>query len=647
MAAIDEIRKRGQWSEVGLIIDAPDTVYSARATGAVDTTDYSIGYNTGSGTLANALPDMTLLIGTSAGGAQRGVARLRKAPDGSKFYIGADRALDVQAGDYLTVLNAFALWAKHPKSTYIDVDVAYTNQHSVFDPVPFGPSHAVINAGGSVAFDGSASWVIGSTITGHAWASSPAASSSTGTTTATPTFTYNSAGRYRVAHTLTAANGQTWTIYYWVFVLGTGLSAEYGFSLTDPQSDSEAGASFRVGMFSRPTIRDRALVILFAKDYYDGTLESFGPVTGRENILCIGWIVGETIRRDPMRDWVEFEVQSTKGFLDALAASPTGLQDANLPTEEDDYTPPPWAVVSGLTTQKALYHMARWRSTITRCVPFSVEYYGWAVDSVAANESLGQQMAVIASKIRLKLRSDRLGRLVAERDAQNVALASRAAIPVAITLTDADWQGEMTIVRRQVGDVSGVTLEGHVFIPSQHQLVPIGATSPAKWPLRFGSDQSESELIFPDQATALELAGLAAGAANAQYEAVDVTLFNNRLIDVTPRQYVQLTIDGATVRTIPRRIAMRWDSLTGFMTTQVTLEPEGGQLGSAAIKYPNEDDPPEEPPEEPPTEPPLPPEWPPEEPPSPGSNVKAIASIAGAVDSTQDITVSSPTWVAE
>src|SRR3972149_2189681 len=93
----------------------------------------------------------------------------------------------------------------------MDVDVAYSDQHVDFDPVPVLGSHAVLwltGASISVDFDASDSWVFDSTISAYAW-TAPGSSASSGMSTATPTITYNAAGIYRVYCTVTAANGKT------------------------------------------------------------------------------------------------------------------------------------------------------------------------------------------------------------------------------------------------------------------------------------------------------------------------------------------------------------------------------------------------------------------------------------------------------
>ena len=64
------------------------TIYTAPANQTFTTFDQvlEITYDGGSGTLASVLPDMTMLVGSTAGADDKGICRIRSA-DGTKFYI--------------------------------------------------------------------------------------------------------------------------------------------------------------------------------------------------------------------------------------------------------------------------------------------------------------------------------------------------------------------------------------------------------------------------------------------------------------------------------------------------------------------------------------------------------------------------------
>ena len=121
----------------------------------------------------------------------------------------------------------------------------------------------------------------------------------------------------------------------------------------------------------------------------------------------------------------------------------------------------------------------------------------------------------------------------------------------------------------------------------------------------------------------------------AEYENIGVIHpANNRFIDVAPRQYVNIVVDGTTLRTIPRRISYRRDD-GGQITTEYELEPEGVQYGATNILYPDEGLPPVQPPVIPPEPPPPPPE---------PTGADAVVVTSDDVRITADLDAGSPTW---
>ena len=647
MADIDTIRTPGNWSDVFILIDNPTVLYRAHASGAVNPLDWTIAFTEdGSWTEANCLADMTLLIGTDEGGCDLGIARLRRDLISGTFYIGADPSLVVAAGNHLTVVDDFEPFAKHPVGVLLDVDVAYGNQFTLFDPIPwFNGRCALIKAGGTALFDATRSWIPGAGAITYAWTFT-GATSSTGTTTATPTATYNTSGRFRVKLVVTSG-GKSFAGYGYVFVIGSNLAAEADFLCDGIEVDYMAGGSCTVEMLDRPTIRDGARVIIFAQDWYAGVEQSFGPVDGRENILVEGRIIGETIKRAPGVETVEFEIGGPIAILEEIAATPAGLVDSALPVDEGQTPLTAWATMGGLTAAKGLHYLAHLRSTISRGMDISVEDWGWAIHKLASEgDALFSQLTAYAGRAALEVRADRLGRIFVERDGQLYPLGDRTVdIPVAFTLADGDWQDQLSITRRQRGDISTAKAEGVIY--SAGITTPVGGRSPGEQPAQHGQPASLNDLAVASQADALELAGLLAGSQNGEIEAIGANLVhNNRLADVAPRMFVNAVADGVTLRCFPRNLRFRKEEGTGWWHSEIDLEPEGGQWPAVAIEYPGEEEPPVEPPEEPPTEPPDPPGGG-IDPPDLTSAADAVVTVATDVRTTDDLNVASPTWSSE
>src|ERR671924_635314 len=195
------VRAPGHKSKIYAVFFKPSTVYSARLASLPSSFDkvYEISFTSGSGTLADVKKDMDIWIGSSAGAHDLGIARIRKTPIAGTFYISEEIDVRWQPSCHLTVVNYYDLHGRHiyidtNEVSYMDRDIAYSDQHASFDPVPIMGGHRVAKKTGvtvETVWDGSDSWVIGSSISAYAW-SCATASSSSGTTTATPTFTFNS-----------------------------------------------------------------------------------------------------------------------------------------------------------------------------------------------------------------------------------------------------------------------------------------------------------------------------------------------------------------------------------------------------------------------------------------------------------------------
>src|SRR5215211_2168429 len=156
------LRSDGQWTKLYLAVLQPNTIYTARLASLPSSNDnvHTISVNTESGTLGNVKPGMTVYVGTTAGAHNLGMCRIRKAPITGTWYIGLTSQIDWQSTCYLTIVDDFDLWAKHAVidsgALKMDVDVAYSDQHASFNPIPVLGPHAVLWLTGatvSVEFD--------------------------------------------------------------------------------------------------------------------------------------------------------------------------------------------------------------------------------------------------------------------------------------------------------------------------------------------------------------------------------------------------------------------------------------------------------------------------------------------------------------
>lgn len=582
------LRADTQWSKLYLAIYQPNTVYTALLNGVPSSNDrvYQITFDGGAGTLADVKAGMTLYVGTVAGAYDLGMARIRKTPGASTFYIGLTSEITWADNCYLTVVDDFDLWAKHATiaSTVLsmDVDVAYSDQHADFNPVPVLGPHAVAwldAATVNVAFAASDSWVIGSTISAYAW-TAPGSSASSGMATATPTITYNAAGCYRVLCTVTAANGKTTTGVRHVFVYDRDANQPSTvFQLSQCIGDHDTGGwMFDMTMEAEASlseIRDRALVVLFAEDYYGSTAQSIGPVANRENIVCVGRIVGESIRWDRETGQVHFTVQGLHNWLNKIKTFPVELAFVGVAGA--------WNQMPALTVDRVLWHILYWHSTAIETMDFypSNDTRYSADGKTIASTIWGQVNDIAFSKIFAAPGVDRFGRLIVEVDQQMVPEADRAA-PVVMTLTDADWVEAIDFSRVIVQDCSLISLNAEE-VNAAGTAVTRYALSPGHVPLRYGEPEMMERVLCASQSNANELAGLVLGWRTNQYPDVPLNFAqNNRMIDCFPRQVCGFSVaTGDTPRAvayagqlIPRRVAFYFDGDSGYFHAEINFEGE-------------------------------------------------------------------------
>jgi hypothetical protein len=583
------LRTAGQFSELFLAVHKPATVYSARVNQTFTTTDgiAEITYDGGSGILANVLPGMTLYVGTAAGAYDKGMVRIRKAPTGTKFYIGETSEIFWVDNDYLTVVDEFGLWAKHLTISndvvYMDYDIAYSDQHASPDPVPvLGPQEVVWLTGATVnvTFDGSASWVLAGAIAGYAW-SAPGASATAGTDTATPTITYDAPGTYRVACTVTAANGKTATGYRYVFVFSAAAMPVTAFNLDTCRGEWENGGwEYGVTMVDQAgliDVRDRAMVVLFAKDTYGATQQSMGPISGRENVIAVGWIEGESIRRDAELGTVQFTVRGPSWWMGKLPGFPIGVKNVV-------GAPVKWIEFQNLTVDKGLWHFLHWRSTATAVMDVTLSGDTRLAPTVEAPiGGLWAQLDTAAFlSILAKPVCDRYGRLFIEVDSQFVPSADRGTIPVAQELYSNDWQGAVEIERRIVPEVSLLELSGIAYDGTDAK--PLFSRANGKVFKHHGRIEARDRLLLVDQDQANTIAGLLMGNMNNRFPRLSFALASNhRMLDIAPRQYCQVdfaaedTLRGfvcSNQKLVPRAVEFKHDPKTGTLLTEVDFEGE-------------------------------------------------------------------------
>lgn len=598
-------RSEGQWSKLYMAVLVPNVIYTARLAALPGSNDqvYEITYNTGSGTLGDVKAGMMLYVGTSAGAYDLGFCRVRVAPDATKIYIGETSEINWQSNAYLTIVDDHDL---HPRHIHVDenggllmdVNIPFVDQHSAFDPVPVLGSHAVAWLTGTtvdVDFDASDSWVFDSTISSYAW-TAPGSSGSSGMTTATPTVTYNAPGIYRVYCVVTSATGKTTTGIRYVFVYDDDNPPATVFQIANCEGSVDSGGwMFDVTMQAEASlteIRERTLVVLFAKDYYDGTEQSIGPIAGRENVIAVGRVgPNESIRWDPVAGQVHFTVYGPHYWLNRIKVSACQLNFSQSPTD--------WDQVLNLTVDRGLWHLLHWRSTATTIMDFYRTTDTRYADKLftLANYLWMQLIEFAGLNLMAHVLCDRYGRLFAEIDPQMVPAASRT-WPTVMTVTKDDWMDVIDLERATAHETGQVNITTRV-VNSSGVSATLYSLSPGHIPKKYGEWELNDGLLAASQAGSNQMAGLLLGWRINPFPNIPLKMpQNNRMIDICPRQFLDITIDAADTprgvgydgNLIPRRVTLKYDSEARWLSTEVYSEGETFEQISANGDIPGSGD---------------------------------------------------------
>ena len=598
------LAKAGQHSRIYLAVKPMEVFYSAQVNQTVLSTDemISIIYDGGSGNLADVLPGMLLLVGSSPGGAEKGFLRIRKAATSTVIYFGMTSEVVFEDDDYLTVIDDFPLTDKPAASisnlTVIDSAINYSNQHKYMDPIPImGPMVAVAELVGvsvNLTLDPGVSTVLGSNISAYAHSiTGPATVTITNGTTATPTFEFTATGWYRWTLTVTAANTKTATGYRWIFVWSQAdspaLISQHA-AVDNPTGDADSGIyEFNATLWDHAdldNVAERALVVLFAEDWYGDTKQSIGPIPGWENVITWGWIGGETINWDPKGGSVKFTVRGPAWWLQQIDTQAVTINNI------DGSAPTTWDQIEDLDVDKALWHMAHWRSTITAVCDIFLP--GDSTPALSLDGGLGtvwDALKNIAKQIGAAPICDRYGRIFIQKDPQLTPAASRSTIPVVMDIGKAKWKDSIQLERRLVKPTSIVDL--NALSSSGIATTQLWSRAPGNLSGSYGKSESVDGYIVADQDGANILSGLILAQKNNPQPVVPLSLAgNNRMIDIAPVQYLTQSIargdtkrgiTWSTRKLIPQKVQLVINNKTGAIHPEIEAEAETN--GPAGITY--------------------------------------------------------------
>lgn len=662
---LDLIRSGKQFCVLGLMMYVPEVVAAGVVSVQPSSNDrvVELSWSVNAGSITNVKEGMTCWIGSSANSYDKGVVRIRRNPSQSILYIGETSEIYWTIGTHVTIVKDFAIWRRDLRvvdetTYYMDWDILYTNQHSIPAPlVNMGPDAVVdiTNGEAFVQFDARGSSVISGEILSYSW-SAPTASSSFGTLTSQPTFGFDTVDSHLVSCTITTTLGATHTGYRFVHAVSSESDILTEFQAGEIKGSIDDGGwqcSFTVNV--PISIPDRARVIIFARDFYDGVESKLGFINDRENLAFVGWVIGKTITVDPDTNYVSFRAAGPQQWIKMIKGYPSGLEDTDF-ADNGGGSPNSWTEMSNLTPAKALWHFLHWRSTATLCIDIYLPSDTRQAAQISATAStLWEQLVAMSTQVNLSRPCcDKFGRLFVLPEIQFVSLDERSSIPVIMDILEDDYS-DLEIELRDAPGLYYAEVSGVWYSDGTHG--PLGAKAPGSVYRYMGEGEAiYTEVVMGTQDEANELAGLVLGSKADRINFCSFRLkMMTRVFDLVPHSYVRLSYASEVdqnfsvndKRLTPRNISLPYENEKGFHDIQLECEPEGLQLPAVAMTFPNEGEPPTNPPRRPPR-PPVPPTEPPgpEEPPE-VTGYEAIVSSGSDVRSTADIDSSSPVWVTE
>lgn len=592
-----KFRAGGQWSRLGLAIEQPATVFTARINDTFASLDGVVEfiYDGGVGTLADVKVGMTVFVGSGPGLYDKGICRVRQAPSVMDIYIGQTSDIQFADNDYITIVDSFSLWQRDISrvgdSVLMDYDIAFGDLDNGGIIPRIGPMTAVLKlVAGTVTFappDPSLSECYdGATIVSYLY-DAPGAASTAAMGTTSPSWTYDTAGEYRWSCMITDSLGRETVSYRKVFVDPEPVS----FNLENCGADTNGGDwSFEVTCFAgvtRADVHDRALVTLYAeREVYNGVAGSVGKMAGFENVLACGWIDGESIVYDLESGEVNFTVRGAGWWLSKLRAYPFEIQDTSAAATG-------WKQIQEMTVDKALAQILYWTSTATLVIDcfFTGDMTRLKILAEPGG-ALKDQLDAVANRIFAKVLVNSYGQLFVEVDAQIIADADRDVLPVVMDITKPDWYSPLEVERVTTPKTAMIEL-GAVSDYDGSTSAPIYSRAPGLSGKAYGGINSYNNYVIVDQDECNRIAGCLLATENNQYEPLEINLSaNNRLLDIAPRMYCTISIAVADTtrgivisgaRLIPRRVELEWDKESFSLATVVTFEFEA--IGVDGVTY--------------------------------------------------------------
>ncbi|MHA2313627.1 MAG: hypothetical protein ACXADF_19305, partial [Candidatus Thorarchaeota archaeon] len=600
------LRTQPQQTKLYLSIFDPQIVFQARVNDAgASKGDRVITYDGGVGDYNDVTGGMTMYVGTTAGGKEKGEIWLRKAPSATEITVGENSHINWEDDDYLTIVNFYQIWPVYPRYTqqaeditvYKYYDIGYSDENEYLGFFVVMGSHYAgfidTNTGtAQVYWDASESEnVMGTTGSTYLW--SFEGGTPTGSTSVTPGWvTYDTPGHYYTLLTITEPLGNNNSY-------GVRQVSIYDRPGTGPDvptlrwgMDEFTGSRDEGGYTARLWVKedvesvvDGAMVIIFADDTYGSTVQSIGGNSAqRESIVFVGYIIDGSIDYDYKTSTVHFEVGSPSEIMKIGEAFSVSVEDSDNPTADAaSKGGDPWFYLVGLTTKTALYHYYVWHSTVVSLLDiryvgdeFNLQYFDADRGSLYDAGNTLLKSAIYGAAV-----CDRQGALYFEIDAGAINNA-QANLNQSMFIDNHDWMGTPSIEEQQTLEVSYLEAGGVAYYSTTGTFSAMLAAAPGETPAYRGKNLKLSGFALTTQGQLNTLVGNIWENMNATYPEVSLDLVGNfRNLDIAPQEVVTMTLDTEdTFRGIsweqkaftPRAMSWSYDPEKGLFLPSINLK---------------------------------------------------------------------------
>jgi hypothetical protein len=498
----------------------------------------------------------------TAGGIYKGETHVRAAGTISSTYIPiretSKGVINIASGDVIRVFNAIYLQDKlvSADASFSPDNLAYDTQNSVVAPIAVSGGHfaAFVDNGqtyATIVFAGSESYAVdadsGGTVT-HSWVFN-SATGTTISTSANPSFTFP-VGYHIGSHTVTdSSNSATWT----QFIMGQVYDADnppYGCVIEELNATVEAGWSSRVQVFDAAgldTIPDHCMGIVWSRETYAGTVQSFGNVIpSRSAVKMLGFIARETARFDPVDSTLTFELISPLARLQALP----GYSKVMINTTSPDK----WREVDDLSVKRAVVLLLRYYTNLTEIFDFlyDADTYAFSRFYVQKNTPYAQTLE-LSDGVDARFVCNRTGRFMVQKRQELTLLTDRSALTTTLTMSAQDIE-RYEFTRDHYRTVELLDVRG--FKADQDSPTPLFSYWPGLGPGQGTQSSVVERIIAASQSDLNKRAGLRGAALDGVFidsageyrKAFDLRLSLVGAYDVFDyyKEWVALSIDGST-----------------------------------------------------------------------------------------------------